>query len=65
MKVINNCLLEELNNKIIIPKLHYMIEKRLKSKKLIFKRNEKKGFGPLKARMRKKINIFFRILKRV
>ena len=49
MKGINDCLLEDFNKKIIIPKLLYMIERWLKSKKLLFKRNKKNGFGLLKG----------------
>ena len=60
MKGINDCLLEDFNKKIIIPKLLYMIERWLKSKKLLFKRNKKIGFGPLKGpKCVKKFNFFY------
>ena len=63
MKGINVCLLEDFNKKIIIPKLLYMIERWMKSKKLLFKRNEKMGFGPLKGpKCVKNFNFFLEIL---
>ena len=49
MKGMNNSLLEELNKKIITPELLYMIEKWLKSKKLVFEKIKNWGVGPLKA----------------
>ena len=63
MKGMNNSLLEDFNKKRFTPELLYMIEKWLKSKKLLFKWNEKMGFGPLKGpKCVKNFNFFLEIL---
>ena len=59
MKGMNNSLLEDFNKKRFTPELLYMIEKWLRSKKLLFKNIKNWGFGPLRAlNTYKKFNFF-------